>query len=104
MEPLKWPEALRRIPEPWSTFFEGSTLAGPTPEGICLLLIDAEVLALANSLSISLRLLRAARLVHPGVTGVVMVDKEKYQPLLARTVQLVGVRLHHAHQHAPLES
>jgi hypothetical protein len=61
-------------------------------------------LDLANSLSLSLKLLKAARLVHHGVTGVVMVDKEKYQPLLARTVQLVGVRHYHTHQHAPLES
>lgn len=91
-QPLRWTEALRRLPEPWPTFFEGSTLAGPTPEGVCLLLVAPQVLSLANSLAVSLKLLRAARLVHPGVTGVVMVDRNRYQPLVSGTVQLVGVR------------
>lgn len=89
---VQWLEALRRLPEPWLTYFEASYLVGPTPEGMCLLLVDDDVLSLAGSLYVSLKLLRAMRLTHPGATGVVVVPKDRYQALVERTVELVGIR------------
>lgn len=89
---MQWPEPLRRLPEPWPTFFESSYLVGPTAEGMCLLLVDDDVVQLATSLYVSLKLLRATRLTHPGATGVVVVPKQRYQGLVNRTVELVGVR------------
>jgi hypothetical protein len=73
-------------------------VVGPTPEGMCLLLVDADVLGLAGSLYVSLKLLRSVRLVHPGATGVVIVDKARYQGLVDRTVELVGIRSAHSAQ------
>lgn len=90
--PLTWPEAIRKIPEPWATFLEGSSLAGPTPEGVCLLIVAPELLPLMNSLSVAMRCLAAARMVSAGVTGVVMVDRDRYQAVLDDTVEVVGVR------------
>jgi hypothetical protein len=90
--PLTWPEAIRKLPEPWATFLEGSSLAGPTPEGVCLLIVDPKLLPLLNSLSVARHSLAAARMVSVGVTGVVVVDKERYQAVLDNTVEVVGVR------------
>jgi hypothetical protein len=65
---------------------------GPTPEGVCLLLVSKDLVPVINSLTVIRRCLWAASQVAEGVTGVVVADKEEYATVVDETVEVVGIR------------
>lgn len=65
---------------------------GPTPEGVCLLLVSGHLVPVINSLAVIRHCLWAAAQVAEGVTGVVVADAEEYAPVIDETVEVVGIR------------
>lgn len=65
---------------------------GPTPEGVCLLLVSKNLVPVINSLTVVRHCLWAASQVAEGVTGVVVADKEEYATVIDETVEVVGIR------------
>lgn len=83
---------MRTLPQPYSQWMASSRLLDPSDNGICLVVVDDDILPAARSLYLARLLFGKAREIYPDLVGLIPVTGLIYEHVLAGDMTLSQVR------------